>query len=400
VNIGAHILNRSQAQACDYTKTFMNNPYYECIKLEIIDPYSLMYSDNWKEFRERVCMEPVKTNSVGSIINFSLHPVTYNQDEEFYIKTDKYTGGQNSINMSANEDDFINLKLKVNTTDKLNLNARPAVVLDVGFNNEYNQTIGGLCEYLEETYKVKNCSIKYELVIGNEDDLYAVISKDLNLSDQEINTLPVDQQFTKDDILSTGNFINWSGWKEGIFLMGSINIMDEFNESVIYILSNKVPFTRNIYKYFVGTDFKIFNNEPINNVNLDLVNMRLYNINAVNKIENTVVQISRPEDVKSNLTQPMFYRSVEMGNINVHPKVVETICVNLDMYKSKVDTFILKIEDSSFVEIGRTQSGVLFKLKNPTILKDDKGKDKLSGVYYILNQDNELVTSGKYNYII
>jgi hypothetical protein len=128
--------------------------------------------------------------------------------------------------------------------------------------------------------------------------------------------------------------------------------------------------------------------------------MKLYNINAVNKIENNVININRPEDTKSGLIQPMFYRSVESININIHPKVIENICINLDIYKSKVDTFILKIEDSIFPEIGRTQAGVLFKIKNPTIIKNEQGKEKLSGVYYILNQDNELVTSGKYNYII
>ena len=397
VIIGSYIIDRSQTYACDREKIFMNNKYYECIKFEIIDPYSLMYSDDWKDFRENVCNEPPKTNSVGSIINFALHPITYNQDEDMYVKNDKYIGGQNSINMSGDDDDFINLKLKTNVKDKLDINERPSIILDIGFNHEYEQTLNGLNEYLEETYKIKNCSIKYELIIGNENELYAVLNSDVISLDNNENN--IDYVFTKDDILNTNNFTSWRGWKEGIFLTGSVNIIDNTNESIISILSNKLPLNHDIYKYFVGTDFYV-NKSPINNINLDLVNMKLYNINAVNKIENTVVQISRPEDTKSRLIQPMFYKSVDITNINIHPMVVENICINLDIYKSKVDTFILKIEDSLFQEIGRTQSGVLFKIKNPTIIKDEKGKVKLNGIYYILNQDNELVTSGKYNYII
>jgi hypothetical protein len=331
-------------------------------------------------------------------MNFSLHPVIYNQDDGLYIKNDKYVGGQNSINMSVNEDDFINLKLKTNVINKLEGNERPTIIFDLGFNNAYDQTFNGLSEYLEETYKIKNCSIQYELVIGNENELYAVLDSPVIKLDNSDDT--IDYIFTKDNILNdSGNFKNWIGWKDGIYLTGSVNILDEDGASMVYILSNKIPFNQNLYKYFVGSDFYV-SGVPINNINLDLINMRLYNINAVNKIENTVVQISRPEDTKSNLIQPVFYRTIESININIHPKVIETVCINLDTYKSKVDTFILKIEDTEYPEIGRNQAGILFKVKNPTIIKDDKGKEKLTGIYYILNQDNELVSSGNYNYIM
>lgn len=398
VIIGSYIIDRSQAYACDQEKVFINNKYYECIKLYIADPYNLMYSDDWKDFRENVCGEIPRTNSVGSIINISLHPVVYNQAEDLYIKNNKYIGGQNSINISNSEDDFINLKLKTNINNKLSFDERPSMILDIGFNNEYNQTINGLKEYLMETYRIENCSIKYELVIGNENELYAILSSPV-LSMEDAGDIKADYIFTKDDILKSNNFKNWIGWKEGIFLTGSVNIMDESKESIIYILSNKIPLDHEIYKYFVGYDFYV-NGSPINNINLNSINMRLYNINAVNHVENTIVQISRPEDVKSRLIQPVFYKTVDAMNINIHPKVTETICINLDIYKAKVDTFILKIEDTIFPEIGRNQSGVLFKIKNPTIIKDEKGKEKLTGIYYVLNQDEELVTNGKYNYII
>ena len=71
----------------------------------------------------------------------------------------------------------------------------------------------------------------------------------------------------------------------------------------------------------------------------------------------------------------------------------ENICINLDQYKHLVKSFILQIEGVKFIEIGRTKSGVVFK-----VIGNKLPKQIQTGQYYILNQDSDLVTSGKYTY--
>ena len=51
VVLGSVILDRYDALACDKIKNFSDTNYYEKIALDIIDPYDLLYSDNWKDFR-------------------------------------------------------------------------------------------------------------------------------------------------------------------------------------------------------------------------------------------------------------------------------------------------------------------------------------------------------------
>ena len=79
-----------------------------------------------------------------------------------------------------------------------------------------------------------------------------------------------------------------------------------------------------------------------------------------------------------------------MGN---HPRFTENICINLNQFKAKVDRFILQIENTNFVEIGRIASGVIFKIIGTSL-----PGDLTEGTYYILNEDGEGITTGQYKY--
>lgn len=381
ISFGSFIFNRLNAVACDRVKTFMSNEYYECIKFDIIDPFTFIYSDDWKSFREILCGEVPNSNSCGSILYFSLHPVE--KTDIGYIKDNDYIGGQNSINISKKVDDYLRLNLSTNVHQHLKDNEEPAFIMDVSFNNEYN---GNLQLYIQETYGIQNPTIKYNLVIGNEENVYAMIEE----TPQSIT----DTYSVNKTTIVKQNFKNWDGWVPGISVVGSIDILDEYGDSVLYLLSNKLKFDHRIYKYFVqSNDLKVAG-KSIHSINLNFVDMNLYNIETVNKIENKIVQLSRQEDVKSNLIQPIFFRSVDSSSISIHPSVTETICVNLDIYKSKIDSFIIQIEGVHFPEIGRNQSGVLFK-----IIGNKLPKDNSEGTYFILDHNADMVTSGKYTYI-
>jgi hypothetical protein len=153
-------------------------------------------------------------------------------------------------------------------------------------------------------------------------------------------------------------------------------------------MSNEIPITQDVYKYFI---FAGENNLGL--VKLNLIDMNVINVNTVNKIQKNIIQLDRPKDYKSNITKPVYYRVRELAHLVVHPSVTENICLNLDKYKYLVDSFILKIEGVNFTEISRNPNGVVFKIVGNKLPNSSQ-----TGTYYILNQDSELISTGKYTY--
>lgn len=380
--LGSYLVNRGDSLACGGIKTFFNEHYYEYIDLPIIDPMDLIYSDNWKEWRQKVCGEsenPDSINSVGSLLQCTLQ-VVEDMDGD-YIELADCVGGQSSINITKHQNDYLNLHIYSNTKNPLTKNLEPAIECKLNFNDYYDS----LDEYLLETYGLKKPSIKYELVIGNEEDIYLILNSGY------IEPI-ASYKFFKSEI-NKDNFDSRAGWVPGINIRCSLDIIDENNESVISLLSNTIPFSEELFKYFVKTDFYDSRGYLITNVNLDDVNMNILNINAVNKTENKIIKVDRPENSKSNIIQTSFYRVTDAVEIVVRPEVNENICINLDSYKHLVSSFILQIEGVKFIEVGRLKAGVIFK-----VFGNRLPKKITSGQYYILNQDFDLVTSGKYIY--
>lgn len=380
--LGSYLVDRYESLACAGIKTFFNEDYYEYIDLPIIDPMDLIYSDNWKEWRQEVCEEsknPDSINSVGSLLQCTLQ-VVENLDGD-YIELSEYTGGQNAINLTEYQNDYLNLHIYSNTKNPLTKNLEPAIECKLNFNNYYDS----LDEYLFETYGLKNPSIKYELVIGNAEDIYLIL-------DSGYIEPTSTYKFFKSEI-NKDNFDSRAGWVPGINIRCSLDIIDDNKNSVISLFSNTIPFSEELFKYFIKTDFYDRKGYVITNVNLDEVDMNILNINAVNKTENKIIKVDRPESGKANIVQTTFYRVTDATEITIRPEVNENICINLDSYKHLVTAFILQIEGVKFVEVGRLKAGVVFKVFGNRLPKKIS-----SGQYYILNQDCDLVTSGKYIY--
>lgn len=381
VVLGSYLINRLDAIAAETIIRDYCNNYYEYVEFNIIDPWSMIFDDEWDGFRKYVCKEAQKTNSVGSVLNFSLYPIIENDGK--YVMIDGYQGGQNSINISKGSNDYLNLSISTNLNEKID-NWKPSVKCEVKFNNSY---IDNLKEYLEETYNINanNTEISYELVIKNSEDIYMFLEGKSESNIYEFTELQID-----------GESLTWLWWDEyhknhteNLTLHAIANIgvkrEDQF-ETILYIKSNELPLTQEVFSYFI-------NNSEIKHVNLNDIKMNLINIDCVNKTENKIYQFDKPEDSKSNIIQPVFFKARDAVNIIVHPAVTENICINLDQFKSKVKTFIIQIEGCPFTEIGRTPAGVIFKIVGKKL------PNKITeGVYYILNENSELVTDGKYTY--
>lgn len=373
VYLANNVLLRTDALAAPIIKRDGENNYFESIDIDIIDPYSIVYGDEWSEFRTRVCGKTVDINE-GVSLYVSLTPISITEDEDKYIKMKDYSGGQNFININPNLNDYFNMRIKYvhGSPDK--------VIANIILNNQ-----GDLIKsYLNDTYNINVDNVDVELAILDEEQAYRLIPP----THQDLETMTFEfernNNFDQDQEATQLCFPSWNGWHEGMYMMASATFKED-GVDAITIFSNKIILTKELFKYLVG-------DKIIYNINLD--NMKILNINAVNKIEQKVIQMDKPENSKSNIISPVFFRSQELNNIIIHPGVIENIAINLDSYKSLVNTFMLQVEGISFSEIGRSNNGVIFKI----IGKSLPGLVE-SGTYFITDIEGNMITSGKYKYV-
>lgn len=385
--LGSYLIDRNDVIASENIRRFANEEYYEYLNIPIIDPWYVTYNSKWRRFREDICGEPMdgnhEMNSTGSILNITIHPVRLTSDNT-YTEIENYHGGQNSINISDETHDYLEFNIGDNRDINNYYENRLLVGTELVFNSEYSQDKDGLCEYLKETYRLDDYSLKLEIVVQDDSDVYSYMLMDIDDPWREFDVRTLVDENGNHPLL----FDSWDGYKEGMYINMFLHIIPSGSEdSLIYLKSNKILLTPEFFRYLVGKP------DDINKIFLEVVDMNIYNINAVNKVSQNIIQMERPDDYKANIIKPVFFKTHNLSNLVIYPGVTQNICINLDSYKSKVNAFILKIEGVSFTEYGRNNSGVIFR-----IIGNNLPGSVESGTYYILNQDNELITTGKYKY--
>jgi hypothetical protein len=179
-------------------------------------------------------------------------------------------------------------------------------------------------------------------------------------------------------------FNDWNTFEEGWCIAGSLTVSNG-DDDILSVISNEIPITQDIFSIYTN-----FGSEKI----IDISDMNITQYTLVNKIENNIVQIERPNESKSNIIQPVFFRANDTETLFIHPAVTENVSIRLDEYKSKVEMLILQIDGCRFNSIGESQFGTIFKITANTLPASAN-----AGTYYILNENLELVTTGKYNCI-
>lgn len=373
VYLGSYLIDRKNAIACSRgVRKFLNDEYYEYVRVNTVDPFYLIYSDEWKDFRVDFCgedeIEGVQKNNSASNINVTLTPVKLVNG--VWIKLDGYDSSQSAIVINNdNDNNYLVPKLQFDNTDGF-----PEFGCNLVFNNVYE---GDLENYLLETYQIavdENFKMKYCFVIGDKENPYKYV-------EHIYDNAQTSSVFTLNEFIFDG----WQDYIEGMYANVFVIIQKE-DEDILVLTSNRVFITQEEFKYFMKMTEGVF---EIRQVNLDSLNMEINNFNVVNVIENKVVSVERPNDYKANIIKPVFVKVQEMDQIRLHNSVTENIVINLDAYKNKVNSFILKVGDTNHYEIGRINSGIVFKVVGNSLPEED-------GIYYILNEDGELVTTGKY----
>lgn len=120
----------------------------------------------------------------------------------------------------------------------------------------------------------------------------------------------------------------------------------------------------------------------------------LENIKCV--VENKVEESDNIIIGKSNsprlLYRPLFYKTNDLKNIRIRNNMIQNIGIDLSEYMTKVDTFKLLINGSEYTEIARNDLYVIFKVNGA-------GFSKSSGMYDIVNENDELISYGRWSLI-
>lgn len=366
VSLASVVLNRNSAIASlEGPKRFLDDNYYEYIELQIIDPIDVIYSDTWKSFRTRLCGEPINSdgsqaNNSGTAICVMITPVR--MVDNIWIKMDHYECAKNTIRFEEYANNYLSAKLT------LELLAQPTFQVQFNWNKAYTT----LDEYLIETYGIdpsENFIMKIGLVIRDKDDAYKYVEH--IYSNTQNNTLFEFSEFA---------FDGWEEFHEGLYA-NVLVVMQKDDEDVLALTSNSIVLHEDNFRYLIKGNLE--------QINLDDVNMNINKYNVVNVIKNEIVTLERNNDYKANIIKPVFVKTQDAELIKLHEGITENIAINLDSYKNKVDQFILKIEENEFYEVGRMSAGIVFKMTNVSL-------EQKQGTYYILNENSELVTTGKY----
>ena len=374
VRLGDFKVKRRDALACAPVRFDGMDEYYEYMDFEIADPYSIHYASEGADIRTALGGAANDIDNC-SILYVCLNPVE--EAEEGYILRNDWGSGQNSLILN----EYDNLKLELNYSVEYR-----ELILTL----KYNKDIAiNLAEYFKKVYNCENISAIFQYVILDKENIYYEQSYTTELVNLEGNSynfvidLPEDNNFFK----------SWNNWISGLTLKSSVTFFQttRTDDFFMSIFSNEIPLSQELFSKMVqSAGYDIIPTK----IDLNSLDMNNVNLTAINKIVKNVTMVTPTDSTKSHLIQPVFYQTRELTKVVVHPSVTENIALNLDSYKSQVERFKLQIEGIVFNEIGRTGKGIIFKVYGNML---PKAADE--GVMYILDQNNDLVTTGKYSYI-
>lgn len=366
------IISRIDALAVNGDKFLGNERFFEYYSLKIIDPWYLHYHNDFQTFRNNVKWDSSINqdyNDEDNLLYVELQPVL--KEDDYFLNNEKYTGGSNIIKLDDDHDNEMEL---IVSTDKYELN----------WNILYNNSYISLYDYIKDTYKFLYAKVykqKITATITDDEGNYLDLINNVFVYINSNNSLLSNYLEYNNYIISLQN-MSWKNYIPGLHFYVSIEFLDNNDEVLFELNSDNLPITPEVFSRLLVID----------EVNIPLDDM---NIDIVNRIENKIVEVARPEDYDAHVVTPVFIRAKESSYIEIHPKVNEHISLNLDAYKSSVETFILQIEGIEFTEYARTPYGIVFKVIGPTL-----PQVSLEGIYYVLNEERTLVTTGNYKYIL
>lgn len=166
-------------------------------------------------------------------------------------------------------------------------------------------------------------------------------------------------------------------------------------------ISNNVYLSKEKIKYLINDEKQkrtlslVDMQADVNAVKNNDNDMDLTKFNFIDKITCVVSKTEETNSVGSTnstpkiIYKPVFYRVTTLQNIKIKEGLNQNIGINLSDLMTKVETFKLMIDDIEYVETARNDVYVIFNINGGEI-------KKTSGLYSILNQDDEFISTGSW----
>lgn len=285
------------------------------------------------------------------------------------------------------------------------------VITDKLFNEEillYIKSISGI-KYASDTELLLMWKkIMKETILKEYEDEYGTSSNFLGFkikiaTDMKFNNVIYEKNVSIkinefDDFAFQLNNI-FDGWNQKPEkLIASVSFYDRILG--IEIISNLVIITKEWFKYLIN-DLNVYRLNTLSSINkkiedmnvIDLANNKVNFINTikcvVNKESNNVSDVKKTYNQKI-IFKPIFYKVKDLQSLSLRPNINQNIAINLSEYLGKVETFKLLIDNKEYVEIGRNNIFVIFKINSNDL-------SETSGSYNITDDSGNYISSGKWS---
>lgn len=194
-----------------------------------------------------------------------------------------------------------------------------------------------------------------------------------------------------------GMFNSWNEVPE--MLVAKIEFIDRYLG--VSISGNPIFISPTWIKYMVDTGCQTTQLSMLTNHNAKMKEIDLGSNTQVNFINNINCMIGtsgassqdangRTSSATKILYKPIFFRTQDLQTIKLRQGVVQNIGINLADYMTKIETFKLVLGSNTYIETGRNDIYVLFRVDAQQLVQTD-------GNYNITDQDDEYISSGQWS---
>ena len=388
--LGCFLIDRRDAIAYPGIKMIGGERYYEYVQVRVPDPWNIAYSDEWAGFRQNICGEPAGINNTGSLVSINMNPVVWNGEQ--WEKHKDFVGGSNTLLISDKITDYLAPVLSYDSDED---NPAPSVWLKF----RYNDAFDTLADYIRETYQIPGqIDARTSVILHDGENVYDMWIFTGTDDEHRLDLWSGDQIIKFDAWESTdsdGNTVQ--NWKPGLMFTAYLSIYND-DEPAVSVASNNLPLTMDAFASLIprpssvpaSLDLQDLDDQGLFDITIN--GQTMTEVNIVNKINKNIVNIQRPDAHRNSVARPVFVKVKDNGSdIQIHPGVTENIGINLQKYKSQVKLFTMKVAGVEFPEVGRIGASVVFKLNAGSL-----PADIAAGLYYILDDNKELVIFGNY----
>lgn len=241
-------------------------------------------------------------------------------------------------------------------------------------------------EEFEEEYDTNLDFLGFNIKIGTDVNMKNIIyNNNITLKLDELDDFAIKLD---------GIFDSWNQLPEHLI------IQTRFIDRVlgVEIPGNFVIITKEWFKYMIN-DSGIWRLSKLTytNDNMKELELKNDNINFINNINCIINKEDHKGQITGKITnntakliyRPIFYRTQDLQNVKIRKGYAQNIGINLAQYMTKVETFKIVIENTEYIEAGRNDIYVIFSIPANML-------NSTSGIYDIVNQDDEYISSGNW----